>query len=63
MILDIRYSDDTAPVQIQHIRMATVYPHYDRSMVPEIVIHSYNPSTPQRNIELSTIRSISITND
>jgi hypothetical protein len=62
MILDIRFTDK-GPSQYQGVRMYTVYPQYDGSAVPQIVIHFSDYTRRQVNINLSEIVAITTTND
>lgn len=61
MILDILFSDDSAPIQIQDVRMTSVYPKKNADVSPEIVIHFYNKG--QLNMPLARIFTITTTND
>jgi hypothetical protein len=62
MILDVRFTD-APPVQIQNVRLVTVYPKPDGDAGPEIVIHSYDRSTSQTVIPLHHIVSFAVAND
>lgn len=68
MILDILYHD-RAPEQIQRVRMVTFYNTVaevngpELVVGPELVIHSQDYQTPQRNISLRIIKQVTYTND
>jgi hypothetical protein len=63
MILDIRFNNGS-PVQIQDVRMTSIYPHKDDTDSPPVLVVHFNaPRYGQQNIPLEDIHCITITND